>query len=394
MMWTPYTQRNTTPQGASRLTRWLPVLALISCLCTLATISILWFTRPRPPVASLEKARVALAAASTAEAQTYAPRLWAQAERYWNYTLRAFREQRRQWFFLRDFAEAERLAQQTEALAMRARERAIAVRDSLTLVTEGLAKTAQQQIELYRTTYRDLPGNTQFRERAVRSELLLHEAQHARARGDLVRAGQRLREAKEAIEAAGNGSASAIRAYFANVPTWRQWAQETISYSNENHCSVIIIDKFAHLCRVYQNGKVAAEFPVELGANWVGHKQRRGDNATPEGHYLVTRKKSGRSTIYYKALVLNYPNENDMREFRVKKERGLLPPGAQIGGLIEIHGEGGKGFDWTNGCVALTNKDMDRLYSMVDVGTRVTIVGSLQSWEAFFGNHQGVLGTK
>ncbi len=374
-------QQPSLPPGDSRLLKWLRVVAILSSISTVATGAALWFTRAKPPLLLLDQARSALSAARRAEAPTYAPRLWAQAESSWNYTLGAFAQQRRQWFFDRDYAEAERLARRTHAVAVQARERAVAVRDSLSHATEVLAHSAHREVETYRQTYRNLPAGDQLHQRATRSELLLSEAQQARARGDLLCAAERLREAHAAITDAGNGSASALRTYFANLPTWQKWAQETIAHSKEQHCPVIIVDKFAHLLRVYIDGTLTLEFPVELGPNWMGHKQRRGDNATPEGHYLVTKKKSGRATIYHKALVLDYPNERDRREFTTKKQKGLLPPGAQIGGLIEIHGEGGKGFDWTNGCVALTNKDMDRLFNLVEVGTRVTIVGSLRSWE-------------
>jgi hypothetical protein len=53
-----------------------------------------------------------------------------------------------------------------------------------------------------------------------------------------------------------------------------------------------------------------------------------------------------------------------------------LPAGARIGGLIEIHGEGGRNRDWTSGCVALANGDMDRVFDRAGIGTPVTIVGS------------------
>ena len=58
------------------------------------------------------------------------------------------------------------------------------------------------------------------------------------------------------------------------------------------------------------------------------------------------------------------------------KRDGRLPRGAGIGSLIEIHGDGGRGEDWTSGCVALENHDMDRLFARVSVGTPVTIIGS------------------
>jgi L,D-peptidoglycan transpeptidase YkuD (ErfK/YbiS/YcfS/YnhG family) len=54
----------------------------------------------------------------------------------------------------------------------------------------------------------------------------------------------------------------------------------------------------------------------------------------------------------------------------------VVPANAGIGSLIEIHGEGGQGRDWTDGCVALSNSDMDRVFSHARVGTPVTIVGT------------------
>jgi murein L,D-transpeptidase YafK len=91
----------------------------------------------------------------------------------------------------------------------------------------------------------------------------------------------------------------------------------------------------------------------------------------------VTKKFDGGKTKYYKALLLNYPNDEDTARFNAEIANGSLPPSAKIGGLIEIHGEGGRGIDWTEGCVALTNREMDLVYRYVKVGTPVTIVGSM-----------------
>jgi hypothetical protein len=74
--------------------------------------------------------------------------------------------------------------------------------------------------------------------------------------------------------------------------------------------------------------------------------------------------------------LLDYPNDEDLKKFRREISRGTLPASAKIGGMIEIHGNGGKGIDWTQGCVALTDRDMDLIYNIAKVGTPVTIVGS------------------
>ncbi len=120
------------------------------------------------------------------------------------------------------------------------------------------------------------------------------------------------------------------------------------------------------------------QFTAEFGKNWMGHKRTGGDKATPEGIYRVTQKKEGGRTIYYKALLINYPNDEDRKQFAQDKRKGLIPARAGIGGLIEIHGGGGKGIDWTDGCIALRNDDMDALYRLVAAGTPVVIVGSMK----------------
>lgn len=79
---------------------------------------------------------------------------------------------------------------------------------------------------------------------------------------------------------------------------------------------------------------------------------------------------------YYKALLINYPNDDDRRQFTAAKKKGLIPKYAGIGGLIEIHGGGKSGM--TYGCIGMENDQMDELFSIVDVGTPVTIVGTVE----------------
>ncbi|MEZ5072175.1 MAG: L,D-transpeptidase [Bacteroidales bacterium] len=78
---------------------------------------------------------------------------------------------------------------------------------------------------------------------------------------------------------------------------------------------------------------------------------------------------------------MDYPNAEDTKRFRNNKKNGRIPGDAEIGGLIEIHGKGGKGSDWTDGCVALRNEDMDAVFAACPNGTRVTIVGSTRPLE-------------
>jgi murein L,D-transpeptidase YafK len=105
----------------------------------------------------------------------------------------------------------------------------------------------------------------------------------------------------------------------------------------------------------------------------VGHKQQEGDERTPEGKYLLDYKKD--DSAFYKAIHISYPNQNDIEN---AKKRGVSP-----GGLIMIHGQrNGLGwlsfasqfFNWTNGCIAVTNSEMEEIWLAVDAGTPIEIV--------------------
>ncbi len=163
-----------------------------------------------------------------------------------------------------------------------------------------------------------------------------------------------------------------------NLRQWHEWAGGTIEESRRSGGTVILVDKLRRLVTVYLDGRQVAHFPAELGANGLRRKEHAGDRATPEGTYRVVQVKQAPATRFYKALLLNYPNDEDRMRFALGKRRGMISARAGIGSLIEIHGDGGEGRDWTDGCIALTNEDMDRLFAHVRVGTPVTIVGTYE----------------
>jgi len=167
-----------------------------------------------------------------------------------------------------------------------------------------------------------------------------------------------------------------IEEYFQDYPKWKKDIEQSISVSKKSKTIVLIIDKYARELTVYKHGNIYKKYNIELGVNWVGDKMHQGDNTTPEGIYKITSKKNNGQTKYYKALLLNYPNEEDKKRFAENKKKGIIGRNAKIGNLIEIHGNGGKGVDWTQGCVALADSEMDDLYQICQVGTMVSIVGS------------------
>jgi len=134
----------------------------------------------------------------------------------------------------------------------------------------------------------------------------------------------------------------------------------------------ILIYKAEHKLVVVAQGRAYRTYRVALGKTPRGAKLCRGDNRTPEGAYFVTRRMPG--SHYYMALHLSYPNPDDVVR--------ATDSGCEPGGDIEIHGlTEGFGWvgerhlehDWTNGCIAVTNREIAELYHMVAVGTPVEI---------------------
>jgi len=208
-----------------------------------------------------------------------------------------------------------------------------------------------------------------------KSKIALAEAKSMYDRGDFVEAAARARDAGTGSRVvSGNAVEAAARYADASlVANWRRMVNETVAWSRTTGGTAIIVLKENHRVDLYDNGRVIRSYNADMGYRSVNDKRRSGDAATPEGRYRVTAKKPG--STYYKALALDYPNAEDRAEFDRARRLGRIPRGASLGGLIEIHGDGGRGKDWTKGCVALANNDMDDLFRRAGVGTPVTIVG-------------------
>ena len=197
--------------------------------------------------------------------------------------------------------------------------------------------------------------------------------------GDLVRAAAVARTVMDKTDEV-HDAWEALHARFeegASLRTWRALVEQGIRESEQARTTVFVVDKLKRRLDVYSRGSKVASFPVELGARGLRRKLHSGDRATPEGRYRVTEVRGVGATRYYKALMLDYPNSEDRARYAEARRRGAVPRGAGPGSLIEIHGYGGKGKDWTDGCIALTNDAMDRLFRFASVNTPVVIVGTI-----------------
>ncbi len=162
------------------------------------------------------------------------------------------------------------------------------------------------------------------------------------------------------------------------IKSWREWVRETVNHSKTAGTTAVIVDKMAHRLYLIKSGKILHQYPCELGYNSARQKMVSGDGATPEGKYVITKVNNG--SKFYRALLINYPNDKDRVRYSENKRKGIISRGARIGGLIEIHGHGGRNEDWTDGCIALTNQEMDHLMKYVTPGTPVVIVRKSDIW--------------
>jgi len=361
----------------SRKRRILFIILAIPILAVFV-FSILFLTAEDPPIASINMSQAAISQAKEAEAAQYVPRLLVAAETANQMAVDEWKYQNELISFNRDFSKMRALAQEATEKANFARESAIHVKDSLQTSLTGRLATVKNKLDHFNVNYAHLPLRSTTRQNFTSAKLRYTESKEAFSRGAYKDVGLNLDVASKLISKSVSEAHAYLSDYFRDLGKWQQWADETIGWTRRNNGYAIIIDKFAHKCYVYADGRVKKEFKAELGPHWIGTKQYRGDKATPEGRYHITAKKSKKQTKYYKALLINYPNDEDKARYEKNVKNGKIPRRG-IGNLIEIHGDGGKGINWTDGCVALHNDDIDRLYEMVRVGTPVTIVGSLRS---------------
>jgi murein L,D-transpeptidase YafK len=135
----------------------------------------------------------------------------------------------------------------------------------------------------------------------------------------------------------------------------------------------IIVKKGERKLYLMRDGKVLKWYWIALGRSPVGSKIKIGDGRTPEGSYKITGR--DRESQFYRALWLSYPNQADRQR---AAELGVNPgAGIMIHALPEGYGPKGPGarmIDWTDGCIAVTNTDMDEIWSRVGDGIRVEIL--------------------
>jgi murein L,D-transpeptidase YafK len=152
---------------------------------------------------------------------------------------------------------------------------------------------------------------------------------------------------------------------------WRFWSTKPKPTPSAT-ADLVVVHKAARRLELYRGGVLLRSFAVSLGSHPAGPKQQEGDGRTPEGEYRIDYRKA--DSAFYRALHISYPGPADIAAAR---SRGVSP-----GSLVMIHGtKNGLSpreaarlpADWTDGCIAVTDREMDDIWRAVPDGTRIMI---------------------
>lgn len=143
-------------------------------------------------------------------------------------------------------------------------------------------------------------------------------------------------------------------------------------YQAQPRVDRVVVKKKDHKLLLMNGDAVVKSYPVALGRGGLAPKQRQGDHKTPEGAYLIDSRNE--ASRFHRALHVSYPNEADRERAR--------RVGVDPGGAIMIHGiQNGLGWlgashrliDWTDGCIAVTDEEIEEIWTLVPNGTPVDI---------------------
>lgn len=132
----------------------------------------------------------------------------------------------------------------------------------------------------------------------------------------------------------------------------------------------IVIEKAARRMVVYRGEEALKTYRIALGSAPLGPKLRQGDGRTPEGSFTIDRKNAG--SAFHLSLGISYPSKAD----RARAKAG----GYDAGGDIMIHGQPNSlpqdalvPYDWTAGCIAVSNSEIEEIFAAAEIGTKVEI---------------------
>jgi murein L,D-transpeptidase YafK len=138
------------------------------------------------------------------------------------------------------------------------------------------------------------------------------------------------------------------------------------------HADHVVVLKKERALELVSNGTVIKTYKIALGRDPIGPKSKQGDHKTPEGVYVLNSRNS--HSKFYKSIHISYPSEHDRA---VARQKGVSPGGdVFIHGLPNGYGAIGAAHrlrDWTDGCITVTNEEIDEIWKAVPDGTQIEI---------------------
>jgi L,D-peptidoglycan transpeptidase YkuD (ErfK/YbiS/YcfS/YnhG family) len=222
-------------------------------------------------------------------------------------------------------------------------------------------KDYQKALECFRKIIQDYPESHYRRD----SQMLVQQIQHVNIKDNLIAEQQKQ---IDAYRSRVNTQKNEIDAMQQKI----EILQQKVFERRTEPVDKVLIEKEKRRLTLISNGEAVKTYKIALGQNPVGPKEREGDNKTPEGIYTITSRY--RNSEYHLSLHISYPGRKDLKR---AKELGVSP-----GGDIMIHGlkknlawvgDFHTQIDWTEGCIAVTNQEMEEIARLVPNGTPVEI---------------------
>lgn len=135
----------------------------------------------------------------------------------------------------------------------------------------------------------------------------------------------------------------------------------------------VLVKKSDRVLYLLHEGQVLKQYKIMLGPKAKGPKLMEGDERTPEGHYTLDRKNP--NSRFYKSIRVSYPNASDLeraQKFNVDPGNAIMIHGMKNSWNEKTQKQALK-FNWTDGCIAVANNDMDEIWEAIDVGTPIEI---------------------
>jgi hypothetical protein len=340
------------------------------------------YVTTKPPIDDIQKARSTLAVAKGKLAGKYAGESLKVAEKLFEQTLEEWNSQNNTFFVFRNYSLTSELAFKSYLQSANAIDEAGISKNKLRYNAEIKLNKLGHKINNFEKYYKNLALKPATLKLFNSGKTKYLEAKIEFSSEEYINALRLIMKAEETISQAEKQAHFRLLEFYHDYPLWENNVKTAYNLSKKGQ-TVFLIDKLDASLIILKSGKEYRTISVEFGANWMGDKMMAGDKSTPEGIYSVKSKKDRSRTKYYKALLLDYPNMEDQKRYNELVNSGKISKNSDIGGLIEIHGEGGKGIHWTDGCIALVNEDMDLVFREGSVNTPVIIVGARKTLDVY-----------